>query len=276
MNFREYSKGAISKYSFREPNRTLRNLSYVQAQIVVTPFTPKWEVMNVIEPDIEKEIVSSNMDYEPRRFRGIQWDTFLPGPPRPHEVGITHFGSRDQKRDIIIHKNGCIQFAEYIECDKIMPHEGISYEVSIAMFPTLAVRLMHVLQFVDEVYSKYVTPKGKHLDNVEVLVKLQSKSSMMILYDEEYAGGWKMLKFPDEAMVKGIETPQHMYSLSESTTPKSSEFKLGYSQKASEIMQNIYRGKGIEESRVKTGCPFFDQRGRYIREKLDEVLNQIR
>ena len=155
-----------------------------------------------------------------------------------------------------------------------MPYEGNSYEVSIAMFPTLYVRLMHVLQFAGDVYSNYVTPKGKHLDNVLVLVKLQSKSSMMILHDEEYAGGWNMLKFPDEAMVKGIEIPQHMYSSSQSTTPKASKFKLLYSQFASEIMEKMFDCNGLDVDRAEMICPFFDNSRMYIKEKLDKALNR--
>ena len=72
-----YSKDVISKCIFREPNRTSKNLSYVQAQIVVTPFTSKSEVMDVIEPDIGEAIVSKNYDYEHMDFGGFSGTHFF-------------------------------------------------------------------------------------------------------------------------------------------------------------------------------------------------------
>ena len=272
LSIGKYIENEVSKFPFKQPYRVSKNFSDIQTQIIVSPITsPNWEMVDVMECEVGDTFEMNIECYEPNGFQRIQNNTFFPGP-RPHESGNC-FGGLDEERELIIHKNGCIHHIEYIECDKTIQYNDKNYEISTTVFPTLAVRLMHILQFAGDFYSNYVIPKGEYLDNVKILIRLQSKNSMLGVWDEKEGGEWKMCNTLDKEPIKGTDPVQYVYTLSDTYHPKSYNLKPKYSQISAARMNMIYSYFGVDYRGRGIDCPLFDKSGIYIPKKLAEALN---
>lgn len=167
----------------------------------------------------------------------------------------------DEKRALAVHRNGCIQHIHDIGYDKDIQHHNGNLKVSFIRLPFLAVKLMHVLQFAEDIFSQY-----NYFGDVKILVKLQSNNSAWGLEDGERSDDYQIFSSPKTEAVEGTSPTEYMKTSYVERNVPSSYLKANYSKITSSIMDEIYNYFEIMK------CPLFDEDGQYIHEKLSRVL----
>ena len=258
-HIKEYIKMSLSKFPLKQLQKPAGHPLNVQAQIIVIPNPLNNELVERIDPEACKKLKSDAMNYKPSGFRDVS--RLIEGDSSPHQLGNI-FGCSDEGRELLVHRNGCIQHIEYIGRDETIPHEDNDSKASAIRLPILAVRLIHVLQFAGDIFSQY-----NYSGDVKILVKLQSNNSVWGLWwDDGLGGKYDIFDSPDTEPTEGISPAKDVKTLSIERDLKSSHLKSEYSKISASIMNRIY-------DCFRVDCPLFDKNGMYIDKELAKALN---
>lgn len=260
-DIKEYLKMSVLQFPLTRNDQVQHSIIQIlQAQIIVTPIVLNNNLIDVTKDDMYDKLKPNIVDYEPSGYHSVSRSSFLPGSPTPHKLGI-FFKSPDEKTALAVHRNGCIQHILDIGYDKDIQHSSGIPKVSFMRLPVLAVKLMHVLQFAEDIFSRY-----NYFGDAEILVKLQSSNHVWGLNYPKLDVGYKLFYptkiEPDEGPSPNVD----MRTLSVERNFPSSYLKPNFSKIASSIMDEIYNCFKIRK------CPLFDKDGQYIEEELRKVL----
>ncbi len=144
----------------------------IQLQIIIVPSLLDPQLIDTTDNEVYDWLNPNNIDYEPSGFIYAKRHGFLPYFPKPSNVGIS-FDDEQAKKQLHIHRNGSIQYVSDVGYEMELDNR---METTVSMYciqyPILAVRLMQVFQFAEDVLSHY-----NYFGDVEILIKLISRNT---------------------------------------------------------------------------------------------------
>jgi len=255
QDVQKYLKMTVNQFPLKRLYPTHRFITQIlQAQIIVIPVQLNRNLIDVTERNVYDKLNPNNIDYNPSGYSYAPHHGFLPGSPSPHQFGI-FFDGLDEKRSLVVHRNGCIQHIQDIGCDKNIERHSGNLNVSFIQFKFLAIKLMHVLQFAEDILSQY-----NYFGDVEILVKLRSNNSAWGLKFSEWDN--QIFSSPRSDPIEGSSPPEYMKTVTIERNYPTPYLKTNYSQITSSIMNEVYNHFEIMK------CPLFDDDGQYIYEKF--------
>lgn len=255
----EYLKMSVLQFPLTRNDQTQHNIiQTLQTQIIVAPIVLNNNLIDVTKLSMHDKLKSNIVDYEPSVHFNTGYQMHLPGSPTPHKLGI-FCKSSDKKEALVVHRNGCIQHILDIDYDKDNPSDIPN--VSFIRLPVLAVKLMHVLQFAEDIFSQY-----NYFGDVEILVKLQSSNHVWGLNYPKLDVKYKLFHPTKKERDEGPSPTEYMRTLSVERNFPSSYLKPNFSEIASSIMDEIYNCFEIRK------CNLFNEDGQYNEEELRKVL----
>jgi len=229
----------------------------LQLQIIIIPTRLNNQLIDVTDSKIYDWLNPNNIDYNPSGYVYAPHHGFLPSFSNPHKFGIgfnSAQGFQDGKqKSLYVHRNGCIHYIMNVGYEKEIPNRTkMPTAVSFIQYPILAVKLMHVLQFAEDVLSRY-----NYFGDVEILVKISSKNSEWGMKVGEFDGDFSTF-IPPKQMSDKSNSTEYIRTLSFERSYPIIHLKTNFSQITSSIMNEIYNCFRIRK------CPLFDETGQYM------------
>lgn len=230
-------------HTFHDVKEYLQNIianfpvsQILQVQIVVIPTRLNPQLIDTTDPDISDTLNPNHIDYSPSGWAWAPRHSFLRSFVKPHKFGLTF---NDEKTSIFVHRNGSIQYVS-----------DVGYETNeqpntvFIQYPILALRIMHVLQFAEDVLSRY-----NYFGDVEILVKLSSAKRTWSIKWGDWSSDYATFESDKTLMIERDYPVMYL--------------KTNYSKITSSIMDEIYNCFEIWK------CPLFDKNGQYITKNFD-------
>lgn len=252
-------------HTIQDSKEYIRSLSLglndevIQLEIIIVPSLLDSQLIDTTNNEIYDWLNPNDIDYEPSGFIYAKHHGFLPLFPSPNKVGI-EFDDQQRKEKLHVYRNGSIHYVKNVGWEETIgtyrnfkSHEEMNHTISCIQQPILAVKLMHVFQFAEDVLSRY-----NYFGDVEILIKLTSRYVTWGIKVGDFSGDIRQTKMSlenhnDELIRTSLEFERNF---------PTSYLKTNYSQITSSLMDEIYNCFEIRK------CPLFDDKGHYIREKL--------